>query len=90
MQKSKFRLFAMGVWVTRVTFFCPRGKLQFRGRVFFRVFCDFLKDRVFRDFPALFELFCCTTRTHSALFGQQRLIVAAFDSNMTSAYTRDL
>ena len=41
-------------------------------------------------FSAIFELFCCTTRTHSALFGQQRLIVAVFYSNMTSAYTRDL
>ena len=76
--------------VACILLLCPRGKLQFRGRVFFRVFCDFLKDRVFRDFPAFFELFCCTTRTHSALFGQQRLIVAAFYSNMTSAYTRDL
>ena len=39
---------------------------------FFPRFLRFLKDRVFRDFPAFFELFCCPTRTHSALFGQQR------------------
>ena len=76
----------VGYWPALV---CPRGKLRFRGRVFFRVFCDFLQDRVFRDFPAFFELFCCTTRTHSALFGQQRLIVAAFYSNMTSTPETD-
>ena len=48
------------------------GKIAIPRPRFFPRF--FLKDRVFRDFPAFFELFCCATRTHSALFGQQGLI----------------
>ena len=33
------------------------GKIAIPRPRFFRVFSDFLKDRVFRDFPAFFELF---------------------------------
>ena len=45
----------------------PGEKSDSAAAFFPRVFCDFLKDRAFRDFPAFFELFCCTTRTQSAL-----------------------
>ena len=70
---------------------CPGpGKIAIPRPRFFPRFLRFFKRPRFPRFPRVFCTFCCTTRTHSALFGQQRLIVAAFYSNMTSAYTRDL